>query len=221
MSGTRIIDLTYSVTDDMVVYPGNERPSFKWLGRVNSEGYNLTRATMVVHTGTHVDAPLHFLAGVTPIDQLPLECFFGPARLFRFVGAPRQCEVTLDEVRSAGFDLREGDIFMLSTGIESLAETRDYNFLYPCPSQELLKWLIGKKIRAYMTDATSIDPYGSPDSPNHHLVLGAGIPIVENLRNLGELPVGRVFVVCALPLKLAGREGAPCRAVAIPDREAL
>ena len=61
MSNHRIVDLTYTVSSEMLVYPGTERPTFQWIGRVNSEGYNLTRMTMLVHTGTHVDAPKHFL----------------------------------------------------------------------------------------------------------------------------------------------------------------
>ena len=221
MSGPRIVDLSYTVTSDMLVYPRAERPTCQWMGRVNSEGYNLTRITMSVHTGTHADAPKHFLDGVPCIDEIPLEKSFGPCRLFRSRQAPRLREISLDEVRSSGFDLKEGEIFVLATGIEALAETSEYNTSYPCPSQDLIQWLVKKKISAYMTDATSVDPVNATDSPNHHLILGAGIPIVENLRNLGDLPERTSFTICALPLKLGGREGAPCRAVAVLDAETL
>ncbi len=219
MSGPRIVDLSYTISSDMLVYPHTERPSCQWVGRVNSEGYNLTRITMSVHTGTHVDAPKHFLDGVPCIDQIPLEKFFGTCRLFRAGEGPTRRAITLDEVRSSGFDLHEHDIFVLATGIEAFAEKGEYNTLYPFPSKDLILWLIEKKISAYMTDATSVDPVEAADSPNHHLILGAGIPIVENLRNLTELPTGKPFTICALPLKLGGREGAPCRAVALLDAE--
>jgi len=221
MSTTRIVDLSYTVSSEMLVYPNTERPSFRWAGRVNSEGYNLTRMTMIVHTGTHADAPLHFLDGVPAIDEIPLERFFGKCRLFRFAPAPAGQAISLADVRASGFDLDEGDIFVLATGIEKLAERREYNLLFPYPSDDLIGWLIAKKIGAYMTDATSLDPVGAKESPSHHRILGAGIPIVENLRNLGELPVGRAFVICAMPLKLGGREGAPCRAIALPELESL
>ena len=219
MSGPRIVDLSYAVSSEMLVYPRNERPSYQWIGRVNSEGYNLTRMTMLVHTGTHVDAPKHFLDNVPCIDEIGLGRFFGTCRLFRCGDVPSSREITLAEVQSSGFDLREGDIFVLATGIEALAEKKEYNTLYPFPSKDLVQWLIAKKIRAYMTDATSLDSIDAEGSPNHHLILGAGIPIVENLCNLKELPTDRPFVICALPLKLGGREGAPCRAVALPDVE--
>jgi arylformamidase len=221
MSGPRIIDLSYTISSGMLVYPHTERPSFRWVGRVNSEGYNLTRITMLVHTGTHVDASKHFLDDVPCIDELALDSFFGACRLFRSSKQPSGQAITLAEVRSRGFDLEEGGIFVLATGIEAFAEKREYNTLYPYPAEDLLRWLIGRKIRTYMTDATSVDPVEASDSPNHRLLLGAGIPIVENLRNLGELPEGRPFVICALPLKLGGKEGAPCRAVALPDVESL
>jgi kynurenine formamidase len=168
-----------------------------------------------------VDAPLHFLEDVPCIDEIPLDRFFGRAKMFRSEKAPAGQEIGLEEVLKSDFDLEEGDIFIMATGIEALTETRDYNFLYPYPSEELAGWLIDKKIKAYMTDATSVDPVSAAGSPVHHLILGAGIPIVENLCNLAQLPVNKPFVVSALPLKLGGREGAPCRAVALPDVEVL
>ena len=70
-----------------------------------------------------------------------------------------------------------------------------------------------------MTDATAIDELNSPGDAKHHLILGAGIPIVENLRNLHELPENQPFVISAVPLKFKGIEGSPCRAFALPDVE--
>lgn len=219
--GLRMIDLSYPLASEMLVYPGTERPSFQWIGRVNSEGYNLTRMTMLVHTGTHVDAPLHFVDQVQAIDELPLDRFFGPAKLFRCSDRPNGQEVTLQDVLRSGFQIEPGDIFVLATGIEALAETRDYNYLYPYPSVELIEWLIIKKIKAFMTDATSVDPVPDKDSPRHKRFFEAGIPIVENLCRLVDLPVNRHFVVSALPLKLRGREGSPCRAIAFPEIESF
>jgi kynurenine formamidase len=221
MRVSKIIDLSYTISSNMLVYPDTEQPSFQWIKRVSSEDVNLTRVTMLVHTGTHVDAPKHFFDNVPCIDEITLDSFFGTCKLFRYNKKPASQEITLEEVQRSGFDLNQGDIFLLATGIEAFAETREYNFIYPFPSEKLIHWLISKKIKAYMTDATSVDPVGMESSPKHRLLLGAGIPIVENLCNLGQLPEEKPFIVCALPLKLDGREGAPCRAVAIPDMETL
>jgi arylformamidase len=215
MKEIKIIDLSYTLRTDMLVYPGNERPVFQWLARVNSEGYNLTRLTMITHTGTHVDAPKHFLDDVACIDEVPLEKLFGKACIFKYNKELSGQVITLEEIESSGFKIKEGDIFVLETGIEKYAETKKYNEIFPVPSKEVVDWLVSKRIRAYMTDATAVDPFGSKDSQNHHLLLGAGIPIVENLKDLHNIPEGKDFWISALPLKLKGRDGAPCRAIAI------
>ncbi len=196
----------------MLVYPGVERPVFQWK-RANSEDANVSN---------HDDCPQahmltrrkHFLDNVPCIDDIPLDRLFGTAKLFRYTQELHGQKITLDDVRSTGFDLDDSMIFVMETGIQRYAETRQYNELYPTPAKDLSEWLISKKIKAYMTDATSIDPVQAPDSEEHHLILGAGIPIVENLRNLDQLSANTPFVIGAFPLKLQGRDGSPCRAMA-------
>lgn len=214
-----IIDLSYTISSDMLVYPGTERPSFRWVGRVNSEGYNLTKMWMLTHTGTHADAPNHYVENAPGIDEVPPRHFFGRAKLYRYKQKLNGQIITLDDVISSGFQLEEDIIFVLQTGIERYGEQKEYNELYPVPSEDLLQALIDHRIRAYMTDTTAIDPVNTIGSPNHHHLLGSGIPIVENLRNLHKLPENKFFIISALPLKLRGRDGAPCRAIALPDIE--
>ncbi|MCK9482211.1 MAG: cyclase family protein [Bacteroidia bacterium] len=211
----RIIDLSYKLTTNMVVYPGNKRPVYEWLGRDNSEGYNLTFLSMVAHTGTHADSPLHFIEGGQTIDLVDLNCFYGKTRLFSFEKEPNSQEIMIEDIMDDEDEVEQGSIFVLRTGIEKLGETKNYNYKYPIPSKELIQLLIRKKVRSYMTDATSLDPYGSPNSENHLAILGNGIPIIENLRNLELLKGVNSFTICALPLPLEGREGSPCRAIAI------
>lgn len=217
MNEPKVIDLSYTIQSDMLVYPGTERPVFQWLRRVNSEGVNLTRLSMLTHTGTHVDAPKHFLDHVETVDEISLNRLFGRVCLFKYNKKLNGQEITLQEVVSSGVRLQENQIFVLETGIEKYAETKQYNELFPYPSKEVVEWLINKKIKAYMTDATAVDPVNTIDSQNHHLLLGAGIPIVENLKNLHLIPDNKDFWISALPIKLKGREGAPCRAIAIMD----
>jgi arylformamidase len=221
MKEYKIIDLSYPIKSDMLVYPGTERPVFKWVGRVNSEGFNLTKMWMLTHTGTHVDAPNHFIENAKGIDELSLHCFFGRAKLFRYNQKPKSQTISLDDMISSEYRLEPETIFILETGIERYSEKKEYNELFPVPSQDLLESLIEYKIRAYMTDATTVDRVNSNGSPNHHLLLGAGVPIVENLCNLSKLPANKFFIIIALPLKLEGREGSPCRAVALPDIERI
>jgi arylformamidase len=221
MTFPRIIDLSYPITDEIQVYPQIERPVMQWLGKVNSEGYNLTRLSMTVHTGTHVDAPSHFLEDGATIDAITLDRLFGTAVLFRYKQSPNSQEIKLEDLTDEAFELEENCIFILHTGIQEFAETSDYNALFPVPSNDLLYYLVKKRIKAYMTDATAIDTVSSHSNAKHLILFKAGIPIVENLMNLHLLPEKKTFFISALPLKLAGREGAPCRAVALPDIKAL
>jgi arylformamidase len=221
MSSPQIIDLSYPISDDMLVYPQMERPEMHWLGKLNSDGYNLTRLSMTAHTGTHVDAPTHFLEDVATIDTIPLDRLFGTAVMFRYKQSPKSQEIMLEDLTGEGFELEKGSIFVMYTGIQKFAETIDYNELFPVPSNDLLYYLVNKKIKAYMTDATAVDTVSSQRNEKHLILLKAGIPIVENLTNLHLLPEKKPFLISALPLKLAGREGAPCRAVAVPDIKRL
>lgn len=214
----RIIDLTYDLDDKMVVWPGNQRPVYEWLKRGNSDACNVTRLDMNAHTGTHVDAPLHFLMDGDPLDKIPLDRFWGKARLFRFREPPKGQEVSLKTVLDSGFSMGDASIFVLETGIEVLAEQRDYNFLFPIPGFDLLDWLIESGVKTFMTDATAIDvPAEAASSPRHRRLFAKGMPVVENLKNLRELPENADFTICAMPLKMPGREGSPCRAAAWVD----
>lgn len=211
----RIVDLSYLLTDDMIVWPDNQRPIYQWLRRGDSDFCNVTRFDMVVHTGTHVDSPLHFLMEGETVDRLALDCFWGKARLFRFREEPAGQEVSLEAVRASGFTFGDAKIFVMHTGIDSLAGQRDYNYKYPVPSHDLIDWLLEQGMIAYMTDATAVDtPEENAMSPRHKRIFRKGLPVVENLAHLGEIPENADFEIVAMPLRLAGREGSPCRAAA-------
>ena len=210
-----IIDLSYPLKPDMLVWPNSHRPVYEWKSRINSEGWNETYIRMSVHTGTHVDAPLHLIQDGNPLEELQLSHFWGIARLYRMSDKPQNQEITLETVHSSGFCLEDAGIFVMQTGIECYSETQDYNYKYPIPTIELLEWLTQKGMRTYMTDATSVDRANDLEMRNHKFLFEHGIPIVENLKYLSKLPVNTNFTICAMPLLLHAREGSPCRAAAI------
>jgi kynurenine formamidase len=214
----KIIDLSCSVRDDMMVFPGDPRPTFQWLKRTDTDPCNLSLMQIGLHSGTHIDSPLHFCPEGQSVDKLPLEYFWGKARLFRVKDKPKGQEVSLAELEGTTFNLNGVSIFIFDTGISSLSGTRDYNYLYPVPGEDLLKWLIKAGVTTFMTDAPTIDyPGEAEESPRHKILFQSGLSLVENLFNLRELPENTDFTVCALPLKLSGREGSPCRAAAWLD----
>lgn len=210
-----IIDLSYPLKPDMLVWPDGKKPVFEWKSRVDFEGWNETYIRMSVHTGTHVDAPLHLNMEGKPLEELLLDHFWGKARLFRFCDIPDNQEIALEVILNHNFSLKDAGVFIMHTGIEQFAETRDYNYKFPIPTIELLEWLYQNGMYTYMTDATSVDRVNDKDMMNHKFLFERGIPIIENLRNLSELPANTNFTICAMPLLLQAREGSPCRAAAM------
>ena len=211
---SRIIDLSYPLTPDMVVWPESPRPVYEWIERTNTGSANVTYMRLCAHTGTHVDSPSHFIDDGETVDRLPLDRFWGMARMFTIEDSMESREIPLSAVEETGFRLMDAKIFILRTKIERYAEKRQYNLEYAYPSTDLLEWLLKQGMSCYMTDATSIDPYHGTESSRHYCVLRRSCPVVENLRNLELLPADRAFVVSAMPLALAAREGSPCRAAA-------
>lgn len=209
-----IIDLSRGIEDEMKVWPGSAQPVFEWLLSFDQDGCNVSKVSMDVHTGTHVDAPKHFIKDGLPIDELLLDKVAGRAILYRASREPCGQIVTLAEVQKANIEVKNGDIFVLDTGIHKYDGTPKW-FNFPTPEEELLYWLIEKGIKAYATDAQGVDPVSSENFPNHHILLPHGVPIIEGLTNLGGVPEAVPFMLMAFPLKLRGRDAAPCRAVAI------
>jgi len=188
---------------------------YEWKSRINSEGWNETYIRMSTHTGTHIDAPLHIIQEGEPLEDLQLSRFWGKARLFKISEPPNNQDITLEMLHNSNFQLNGAEIFVMQTGIEQFAETREYNYTYPIPSIDLLEWLVKNGMSSYMTDAASVDRSNDREMRNHVFLLGRGIPIVENLKNLSKLPVNEDFTICAMPLLLSSREGSPCRAAAM------
>lgn len=205
-----------TVSSDMSVWPGTTPPEFMWLGRVEREGYNLTEMRTNLHVGTHADSPSHWVAGGDTIATLPLTLFAGTARLFRRKILPKKVGdiIDLEEFLSNGFSIKEGEILVVDCRMDTVESAEQFFHYFPVPSPMLLSYLKEKKIKAYMSDAPAVDRMGDLESPGHKVLLGSKIPIVENLVNLSQVEENIPFFITALPLKLAGREGGPCRAAA-------
>jgi kynurenine formamidase len=178
------------------------------------DAMTVTRMDMVVHLGTHVDAPCHFVPGGASIEQLPLE---------RLTGAGVVCRVDADEDEVYGVEalvdadlIRAGDIVVLHTGWWRHFSTDQYG-RHPSPSVDLARWLITRRVTMVAVDTPTPDiparlrPQGF-DWPVHHALLGAGVLIAEHLTNLDDLSGQRVELVLA-PLNIRGADGAPVRAL--------
>jgi arylformamidase len=172
---------------------------------------------LVVHAGTHVDAPSHLIGHAQHADELPLDALIGPAVAWGFDCAePR--EIGARELQAARPEARAGDQVYLHTGWDRFYGDEERYAAHPHVSAEAAAWLVERGVSLVAIDTPTPDlavaarPEGF-DFPVHRALLGAGVPIVENVAGLGAV-AGRRFRghVCAIPL--VGADGAPARVFA-------
>ncbi len=211
-----IIDLTYPLSAQTVMFPGFPQPEIEPFYTIEKEGANVSRINFVSHVGTHIDAPRHMLAGTRTVDELSLERLIGEAVVVDISGRENPTLISLADLQRYDNIIHPGDILLVITGIYKAYGTPAYNDACPALATDAANWLVKKEIAAYATDATSIEVPGSSGNPAHKILLGSEIPIIENLCNLERLSQPRVRFTC-LPLKVKGGDGGPCRVVVIED----
>ena len=208
----RIYDISTPVRNSGVVYPGNPEIRIDPQQAISrGAGANVSSVAFGSHTGTHVDAAKHFFDDGQTIDQIPLERFIGPAVLLAFG----------DDVMSVGAgDLRQHDIgshtrVLLKTRNSSLLAradfVKDYTFLAP----DGAAYLVEHGVELVGIDYYSIEQFHSGHHRTHLTLLEKDTVIVEGL-DLSETPPGEYQLIC-LPLRLAGLDGAPARAVLVAE----
>jgi arylformamidase len=210
----RIIDLSVPLGEATPMYPGD--PGFSARRRIPAHSIVVTEITAGVHSGTHVDAPFHFIPRGKKISELPLTAFFGEAVCIEALKTPGQDVVSAD---IEGADIRRGDIVLFRTGWEERAMRPDYfQGEWPGLAPELVETLAALGVKAIGGDTPSADSPKALDAgaPGHLAALGRDMPIFEHLVNLSAV-AGRRFIFSALPLRLADAEASPVRAVAILD----
>lgn len=205
----RIVDLSVPVGPDTQVYPGDPPPSLTPQATIAADGYNMLAVHLGTHTGTHVDAPYHVRADGRRIDDLDPALCAGPATVIDVRGVGPREPITWDHITVA----RPAPIVLINTGWSRHYGTPAY-FDHPFLDAETVRRLLALGVRTFCVDAPSIDPTPDKNLPSHLLVAEAGGVIGENFRNLELVDWPDPFVSC-LPIKLAGADGAPVRAVAL------
>jgi kynurenine formamidase len=226
---TRVIDLSYAISDKMVPWPGDSKAfEAKINATVEKNGYFTRSFWMLEHYGTHLDAPAHFPPGTVTVDKIATEKFFGPAVVLDVRSdADRNPDYQLTVKRIEDWERQHGKIptgaiVILKTGWASrwpdVARYRNQDaggtMHFPGFSVEAGKLLLERHVNALGCDTLSTDPGNSPDFPVHHLVLGAGVYQLENLADLKDLPEAGAFVIAA-PIKLEGGSGGAVRVFAL------
>jgi arylformamidase len=200
----------------MPVWPQHPRVKIKQVSSIaQGDTSNLTRLNLGCHTGTHVDAPHHFVDGGLTVDQLPLDLLMGPAFVAELDRLEENC-IEVYDLASLHFP-RDTERLLLKTSNSYFWEDRISEFVpsYVHLSYKAAEWLVKRGIRLVGVDYMSVDAFGSIDHRVHQTLLGAGVVIVEGL-NLSRVPAGHCRLVC-LPLKIEGGDGAPARVLVIRD----
>jgi arylformamidase len=205
------IDVSVTVRTGMPHWPDN--PPI-YLERAQDIGRgddaNVSHMAMGVHTGTHMDGPVHFIHGGAGLDEMPLDATIGAARVIE-ISDPR--EVTAAELRT--HEPRPGERILLRTTNSARCWTTDEfidDFVYI--SETAAEYLVESRVRTVGIDYLSVGGYHVDGAKVHRILLDAGIWIIEGL-NLTSAPGGNYEMIC-LPVKLHGSDGAPARAILRP-----
>src|SRR5215470_12620641 len=213
IDGEHWVDVTVPIQHEMVHYPGDPAVELRVTKHLDwGDPATVSHLSLGVHTGTHVDAPVHFIGGAPGVDEFSIDAMIGPARVIEIFGKEICTAQDL-----AAYDIREGERLLLRTN----NSTRCWNvdcFVedYAHLDTSAARMLADRRVRMVGIDYLSIGR-GSEGPEVHRILLGEGIVIVEGL-DLSRVTAGFYDVVC-LPLKILGGDGAPAR-VAVRRREA-
>lgn len=211
MTRARVRDLSHPIADGMMVYPGDPGVHLAPALELDRDGAAVTSIRMGSHTGTHVDAPAHTVAGGRTMDAVGLDELVGEALVLHVDGLDDRAMIGVDDLGE--LPDRVPAIVVVDTGWWRHFGT-ERALRHPALDAAAARGLVARGMRVLAVDTLSPDPTdvaGTTSFPVHEVVLGADGLIVENVTNLEGLP-GRVQVGF-FPLRLAG-DGAPVRAVA-------
>lgn len=199
------------ISSDMPVYPGTEPPVITIPCTLEKDGFIEKRLSLYSHTGTHMDSPAHILKSGVTLDQIPVEQFYGTARVVD-VSKAAGTQIDIEHIRC--LDYGDIDFVLLYTGWCYKWGTPEYFSDFPVLSLEAADYLKRQGIKGVGMDTISVDPVHSTDFAIHKIFLQNNIVIIENLTNLRDLS-GKNFILSCFPLKIAASDGSPVRAVAI------
>jgi kynurenine formamidase len=214
----KIIDLTLTVSDKIPTFPGSPQPSFIPWENVKEDGYNLELLFLSTHTGTHMDAPYHFLEKGAKIHEISLKKLVSEAVLIK---SKKKGGESITKIDIQKFEKKHGKIESFSSVIFYAGWQRNLQKKYyftknPGLSVSAAKYLASKKINLVGIDSPSIDLGTDSKFSVHQIFAKKGILIVENLANLEKIKSSKFHLV-VLPLKLKNATGSPVRAIAFVE----
>jgi arylformamidase len=207
----RVIDISVPLANGMATYPGD--PPFRRdpaLSRAGGDSAEVSLISCGSHTGTHVDVPFHFIEGGADLSSVALDAFVGPCRVVDATGRRAVTEADVATVVPL-----TGERILFKTDNSAAPPGGGFSAEYTFLSGPAARALAASGVRLVGWDYLSVEEYDAPEAEAHLALLGAGVMILEGL-NLAGVPAGEYFLA-ALPLAVAGGDGAPARAVLLED----
>lgn len=206
-----VYDISALLGTETICFPGDTPYSRDLTLTIEDSGIcNASKLVMSAHSGTHLDAPLHFIPKAKSIDEFSVQQFILPAQV---VNIEDKESIRPSELES--LDIKPGDALLFKTDNSTSERCRSgvfsENFVYLSP--EAADFCVEKKVSLVGIDYASVDRYGDEAFPVHHKLLGSNILILEGI-NLKGVPTGRYTLFC-LPMKIKGGEAAPVRAILV------
>lgn len=214
---SRLIDLSHPLADGLPNFPNDPQLGVRVHTTVEQSGYNLSHLSLSSHQGTHLDAPFHFFDDGSTLDHIPLDRFFGPARLVDLAPGAALAPatpLTVETFAPHADAFQPGARVIYRTGWDEMFGQKRFFTDFPTLTLDAARWIAGRGIGLLGMDT----PTPSTDWLEcHHILLGKGVEIVivEGLTNLHLLPATFRFI--GFPLNITGRDGSPIRAVAEVD----
>lgn len=207
----RFIDLSHPLVDRAPAFANDPKLAVIEFGRIATHSYNITQVVMGTHQGTHLDAMFHFFDDGRALDQMPLDWFYGPARLLRVPKAANG-EITAEDLHPYAEWLQPDAKILLNTGWHRRFGTQQFFEGFPSLTVDAARYLASRRIRLLGMDMPTP---GKQWLELHHILLAKTVEIVvvEALANLDALPDQFTFI--GFPLNFKGRDGSPIRAVAV------
>lgn len=199
------IDLSLPITDLMPVYPGDKQPRLLRVNDLKQDGFNNFHLSASMHTGTHIDGPMHLTQSEKFADEITLNQYVGIGCILNAAGINNILLTT--EFESI---IQPQSIVLLYTGMSRLFGSEKYFIDYPTISRELAQLFVDRNVKMVCIDSPSPDRH---PFEIHKLLLGNNVLIAENLTNLDKLISVNKFEVIALPLKIHA-DSSPARIIA-------
>ena len=214
----KVIDLTITISEQIPTFPGSPQPNFINWETLEKDGYNLELLFLSSHTGTHIDAPYHFLKKGQKIHQIMTRRLVTEAILIRIRKGANQSitKTDIEKFEKKYGVINDGSTIIFHTGWQKNLEKESYFLKNPGLAVSAARYLVSKKINLVGIDSPSIDLGKDSKFSVHHILAKGGILIVENLSNLEKIPSEKFHLIVA-PLKLKNATGSPVRAMALTD----